>query len=387
VKNGVRPRFFACRALAGLAVAAAVVGAADGAPTRAVDLSVQTGDAFFGVVLVRSPAGTTRAQLTVRGGRRRTAPLRGGRAVFRLPAGRHDLAVRVFAGERLVGRATVERVWSLPNGAQRAAPPRRRDGRLAAALGRLGGSFPGYSAFWIHDLTTGSVAGWNADASFPAASIVKLGVLVAALDRWGAEPANPRIAKEVRDLAVWSSNLASNTLVVRLGGSERAGSALVTRTLWRLGATSSTFSGFYRLGTVVAAPSADTPRPLPFLTYRRTTARDVGRILFVLHAASLGRPDALRRSRLSRHEARFALGLLLSSDPAGDNVGLLRRPVGPGIPMAQKHGWTTSIRHTGAIVYGPHGPRIVVVLTYRHDLDPGAAHALGRRLVALLRPV
>ena len=211
-------------------------------------------------------------------------------------------------------------------------------------------------------------------------------MLVAALDRWGAEPADPRIRKEMLDLAVWSSNLASNKLVVRLGGSERAGSALVTRTLWRLGATSSTFSGFYRLGTG-AAPRADTPQPLPFVTYRRTTARDTGRILLVLHAAALGHGDALRRTRLTRHEARVALGLLLSSDPAGDNVGLLRRPIGAGIPMAQKHGWTTSIRHTAAIVYGARGPRIVVVLTYRPDLDPRAAHALARRLVALLRPL
>ena len=102
-----------------------------------------------------------------------------------------------------------------------------------------------------------------------------------------------------------------------------------------------------------------------------------------VHAAAVGRPDALRRTRLSRHEARVALGLL-STDPAGENVELLRRPVGPGsADGAETHGWTTSIRHTAAIVYGRPGPRIVVVLAYSPKIDAAAAHALGAQVVRL----
>jgi hypothetical protein len=305
-----------------------------------------------------------------------------GRVLFRLPPGRYDLSVRFLAQRHVLARARAEGVWSLPNDAQKAVAERRRDARLSSALASLGGSFPGHCAFWVHRLRTGETAGWNADASFPAASLVKLGLLVAALDRYGAEPADPRIAKEIRDLAIWSSNDASNRLVVRLGGSERAGAALVTAVLRRLGATSSTFTGFYRLGTSYAA---DAPRPLPFLAYRRTTAHDMGRVLFQLHAAALGRRSALRRTRLSRHEARVALGLLLSSDPSGANIGLFR-PVLPRVPMAQKQGWTTTIRHTAAIVYGRSGPTIVVVLTYRDGLHTRDALALGRRVVRLTLP-
>ena len=356
--------------------------AAGATATPSVALSPESDEAFFGVVREVGPRGADRVELRVRGGRRRAARPVGGRATFRLPPGRYDVAVRFLARGRVVARERAERIWALPNDAQKAVPERRRDPRLSAAFGALGASFDGYSAFWLHRLATGEVAGWNADASFPAASLVKLGVLVAALDRYGAEPADPRIAKEIRDLAVWSSNLASNRLIVRLGGSERAGSELVTRVLWRLGATSSAFSGFYRLGTSV---SRDAPRPLPFLTYRRTTAHDMGRILFQLHAAALGRESALRRTRLSRHEARVALGLLLSSDPSGDNLGLFR-PVLPRLPMAQKQGWTTSLRHTAAIVYGPRGPTILVVLTYRHRLALADARELGRRAVRLARP-
>ena len=90
-----------------------------------------------------------------------------------------------------------------------------------------------------------------------------------------------------------------------------------------MGATASTFTGNYEIGTVLAS---DAPRPVPFLTYRRTTAHDLGRILFELHAAAAGNRLSLRRTGLTRHEARVALGLLLSTDPRGDNAGLFRRP-------------------------------------------------------------
>ena len=109
---------------------------------------------------------------------------------------------------------------------------------------------------------------------------------------------------------------------------------------------------------------------MPFLTYRRTTAHDLGRILFELHGAAVGNRLSLRRTGLTRHEARVALGLLLSTDPRGDNAGPLPPSTVPGaVPMAQKHGWTTSIlRHSAAIVYGRHGPVIVVLLTYGSKL-------------------
>ena len=77
--------------------------------------------------------------------------------------------------------------------------------------------------------------------------------------------------------------------------------------------------------------------------------------------------------------------ILLASDPGGDNVGLFR-PVLPALPMAQKHGWTTSVRHSAAIVYGPGGPTILVVLTYRAHLPLADARELARRFVRLAAP-
>ena len=102
----------------------------------------------------------------------------------------------------------------------------------------------------------------------------------------------------------------------------------------------------------------------------------------MLHAAALGRPEAARRTRLSRHEARVGLALLLSSVRTGDNAGILR----PAGPAAQKQGWTTKVRHTAAIVYRHGGPVIVVVLTFRPDeVRLSDSLVLGRRVLALLR--
>jgi hypothetical protein len=53
--------------------------------------------------------------------------------------------------------------------------------------------------------------------------------------------------------------------------------------------------------------------------------------------------------------------------------------------MAQKQGWTTYLRHTAAIVYGPRGPRILVVMTYRQNLAFTEARALGERFAAAVR--
>jgi hypothetical protein len=119
------------------------------------------------------------------------------------------------------------------------------------------------------------------------------------------------------------------------------------------------------------------------LTYRRTTAHDVGRILFEVHAAALGNRLAQRRAGLGRHEARVALSLLLSSDPRGDNAGLFRHAT--GVPMAAKHGWTTKLRHTAAILYGPDGPKIAVLLTFRPaEIRPGASRILGGHVIELI---
>ncbi len=252
-----------------------------------------------------------------------------------------------------------------------AVPPvargeREKDARLAARLAELGTSYRGWAAFWVHDLGTGAWAGWNSDASFPAASTVKLGVLAEALRR-GNAPGSP-LWYDLRQLTGWSSNLAANRLTRRLGGE-----AVVAASLRRMGARASTYPGPYRAGTSAAV---DAPRPPAHGHWRVTTAHDLGRLLYALHAAAAGNRAVARRTGLSRIEAGRGIALLVHSTRGG-----LLEPFFSA-PVAHKEGWISDLRASAAIVYG-RTPRIVVVLAYRPEITEAEARALGRRVAAL----
>jgi beta-lactamase class A len=226
----------------------------------------------------------------------------------------------------------------------------------------------------VQNLASGEYASWNADARFPAASTVKLAVLIAALARAGLRPERSPIAYDLRALTGWSSNLAANRLL------ERWGVGAVQSALRRAGAWRSTYPQGYRVGT----GRADVVRQPPFVSGRVTTARDLGRLLYVLHAGALGNRPALRATGLDATRSRYALRLLLASELRGENIGLVRPFVRATTPVAQKNGWLHDARHTAAIVYAPRGPRIVVVLTYALNLRLTTARRLGRDVVAAI---
>ena len=251
-----------------------------------------------------------------------------------------------------------------------------RNRALAAQLAELGVGFRGWAAFWVHDLRTGRTAGWNSDARFPAASMVKLGVLAATLRRFGPYPERSAAWKDLRTMTRTSSNRATNRLVARLGGL-----APVHEALLRLGMRSSTYPGSYREDTSVG----DTPRPPPQHHWRVTTAHDLARGLYAFQAAALGNRWIQHTSGLSRHEAEVGLALLLATIPRGPNAGLLRQSL-HGVRLAEKNGWIEDMRGTAAIVYLPRGPKIVVVLAYKPPkIDPRAARALGAKVARLVR--
>ncbi|HEY6606265.1 MAG TPA: serine hydrolase [Gaiellaceae bacterium] len=255
-----------------------------------------------------------------------------------------------------------------------AAAPSARVAQLDARLADLGRRFRGYAAIWVHDPVNGTYAGWNTDARFPAASAVKLGMLLAALQRLRRPERSP-LDYELRTMIGWSSNLATNLLI------ERFGAGPAQEALRRAGAYRSTFTGGYRVGTA----RADVQEQPPPVSARVTTARDLGRILYVLHGCAFGNAAATRATGLDPTKCRYALRLLLSSEPRGNNVGLLRPFVARGTPIAQKNGWLHDARLTAAIVYFPTGPKIVTVLTYAPGLPPATAQALGRNVLAALR--
>jgi beta-lactamase class A len=160
----------------------------------------------------------------------------------------------------------------------------------------------------------------------------------------------------------WSSNLAANRLLARLGGDA------VDQGLRRLGMTRSTYTGPYRVGTAYGGAP-------PRVSGRVTTARDLGTALYRIYAGRAG---------LTPHQSRVALGLLLGSDRAEANAGLF--PLPRGTLAAQKNGWLDDAQHSAALVFTKHGPQIVIVLTYQDGLRAADAIALGRRVADLTLP-
>jgi beta-lactamase class A len=335
----------------------------------------------------RVPSGVDRMTVKVNGGATQKFPARGptfSLTVARSP-GRYTVDIRFFSPSGIVATSRLTRVWLLPASASAVLPATKNNRQWSQRLRLSGEAFTGYVAFWVQDLTTGMSAGWNADALFPAASTVKLGVLVAALKQFGPRAENSRYGYDIGALAGWSSNLAANRLVSAMGG-DLTGSSMAEATLHRLGATSSTYTGYYRVGTS-ALPAGDAPRQPPFVSRRLTTARDLGRVLYVLHAGAMGDPSALRLLELSRHEAQAGLNVLLSSEPTGDNLGLVRPAVARSYPIAQKNGWLSDARHTAAILYTPHGPVIVVILTFRPEgISRSDAAKTALAAIRLARP-
>ena len=186
--------------------------------------------------------------------------------------------------------------------------PRRADPALARRLAEAAAAANGAVGVWVHDLSTGRYAGYQSETRFAAASTVKLGAIVAGL-RASPWVERSRWWYDVRQIGFWSSNLAANRLLSRLGYDA------VADGLRRLGMTSSTYPGPYRATTAYRPPGAHT---------RVTTARDLGRALHRLHAGAHGDARMLRLLGLSRQQAVAALRVLASAQPVADNAGLLR---------------------------------------------------------------
>ena len=286
---------------------------------------------------------------------------------------------RVTASCTPTSRRTVRRTGlnvrlPLPPGTRVARPARTTDHALARRLAAVGERFPGWAGIWVHDLRTGRTAGWNSDARFPAASTVKLGAVAAAL-RTQPRPELGRHWYDVRQIGAWSSNLGANRIARELGY------GAVWEGLRRLGMWSSTYPGPYRATT----STLDAPKPPPHPNVRVTTARDLGRALYRIHAAALGNRLAQRQAGLTTHQAKLALSVLLSPERADGNVGLLRPWLGSTL-VAEKNGWLSSTRITAALVYRRDAPVIVVVEAYRPDLPAAPARTLGRDVLRALDP-
>ncbi len=335
------------------------------------------GAAFFEDVVAAAPAGTDAAELLVDGRLAGALLVRADQTVWahlRATPGKYDLLVRFKKAGALIGTAESHGVWLLPTSAQNPVQTATLDATWQRSLRNAAARFTGTSGIWVHQLSTGHAASWNAGARFNAASTVKLGVMVEALRRSGSAPEAAATAADVGAIGKWSSNLAVNRLLPGNGGALGAQESLT-----RMGATSTTFTGGYKVAT--ARPPVRAVAQPRLSSQRVTTAADLGAVMTMLHRAALGEQAALDATRMTMPQARLALGNLLSSDPRDGNAGLVRQAFGSKVPIAQKNGWLSSSQHTAAIVYTRRGPLVVVVLTTGTALTRTRAATLGTAVV------
>ncbi len=353
------------------------------ATTRSLT-SPEPGAAFFGEVKGTAPPGTKRVQITLNGRSAVVVPASGTtfKATVNGPTGQTNVeALFIGSGGKQIDAAVSRGAWLLPAASTLHASATHADDLLSSRLAFAATHFPGYAAVYVERLATGDVGTWNADSRFPAASTVKLGVMVEAARRFGYAPTS-RITYDLEQIGRWSSNLAANRLLRMIGiGDSTVGVRAVEARLGSMGAPSSTYPGEYRAGTLSGGP----PTQPPLSTSRVTTARDLASILKTIVGAAAGRAVGRAHTGLGVEGARSILRMLLQSQLVADNVGLLRPSVPKGLPVAQKNGWVRDTRSTAAVLFQRAGPTVVVVLANRpQGVSLSSAQTLGREVVSIV---
>jgi hypothetical protein len=331
--------------------------------------------ASYGVIEGRAPRGADRVVVRVDGRIVAKRQLHGRRFVVDVDLPLREVEVRVEtvdARGRRAGR-TVRHVLGLPRAARPRIRTPRLDPRLEADVRRLATRFPGTAAVYVEDLGSGSAAAWNARATFPAASTLKLAIAVTTLSRENGPPVvGSGVDRLVRGMLVASDNESANRLLVLLGGSTSGGGRLVNALMRSIGLERTEMYGGYLLGTSLEPVREPAGRGLPLDVVsqpswgigKSTTALDLAELHRAVWLASaglgpLGRP----RAGLDPGEARYLL-YLLAEVQRGSKLG--RATHGrPGVVVMHKAGWVDAARHDAGLVVWRGGIFVASVMTYR----------------------
>jgi beta-lactamase class A len=229
---------------------------------------------------------------------------------------------------------------------------RALEARLAAATA-AGPPRPGRLAVAVRHLVTGATAGLTADEIMPPASVFKLGLLVEAFRQIEAG----RLTQEERLLLRpedWAPG--AGVLQARIGQQVTVGEAL--RLLIGVSDNTAALALLRRLG--VDAVNAGyrrhgLARTRIYLDHRpdTTTAAETATLLALLATGRLAGPAATQQM----------LDLLAQEQPQA----WIRPGLPPETAVAHKSGQLPGVRNDAAVVYGPHGPYVLVVLADRLD--------------------
>jgi beta-lactamase class A len=317
------------------------------------------------------------------------APLR--RASFSvqvpLPAG--ELTVRVETIDRGGRRSgvSIPHVLSLPAAAQPRASRDVLDSELAQRLRGLARGFSGTAGIYVQNLTNGAGASWNAGATFPGASALKLAIAVTALARVDGTPRpGSTLDRLMRSMLLNSDNAAANAVEAYYGGSTSGGSALVNAMMRSIGLVDTEMYGGYTLGTRTLQSEPVIPSRVEEQPYwgvgKKTTAHDLARLARALWLAGAGK-GPLRRAQpgLTPSDARYLL-YLLAHVQHGSKIGREVQRV-PGVVVAHKAGWINDARHDAGLVFWRGGVFAVAVMTYRSSGAGKASDVLAGRVGAV----
>jgi hypothetical protein len=328
----------------------------------------------YGVVQGRAAPGAQRVVVRVDGRIARKLRLGGRDFRLELDLPPREVSVRVEtvdAAGRRAGR-TVRNVFGLPRAARPRARLLRLDPALQRDVRRLVGAFPGSAAAYVENLGTGSGAAWNARATFPAASTLKLAIAVTVLSRVdGQPPPGSYVDALLRRMLDESDNESANRLLVSLGGSTSGGGHLVDALMRSIGLERTVMYGGYILGTSLDASREIASRGVPVSVVdqpawgigKATTAADLARLSRSIWLAGGGLgPLAGRRSGVSPDEARYLLYVLAHVRDRGKLGRFVERR--PGTIVLHKAGWIDPARHDAGLVVWHGGIFVAAVMTY-----------------------
>jgi beta-lactamase class A len=261
---------------------------------------------------------------------------------------------------------------------------------LTREIRRLAERFGNTSAVYVQNLATGVGAAWNARATFPAASALKLPIAVTALARSDGTPAAGSVLDRLlRQMLTYSDNAAANGTERYFGGSTSGGSAHVNSMMQSIGLVDTDMYGGYELDAVggTSRRLADViPVRIESQPYwgrgKKTSAYDLASLMRDVWFAGAGRgPLRTAQPGFTAADARYLLYLLAHvRDP-----GKLDREVGrlPGIRVLHKAGWINDARHDNGIVLWPGGALVVTVMTYRAAGAGPSSDVLAGRVAAV----
>ncbi len=282
-----------------------------------------------------------------------------------LPGGLHPVRVRaVGPGGARWSRTVRARV--LPPSATRAGRvPGFVDRRLQADVRAASERLPAVTGVYVQHLVTGCGAAVNADAQFPAASTLKVAILVDAVRRGGAGALRATLDSMIID----SSDRAANAV---LGST---GAARVTQTLHDLELRRSLVRRPYIIEDARQRLPVRTEAQPALATNFITTPYELARLMVAIHRGAIGR-GGVGRLGIGRRAAQRELLVRLLDVRDGSK---LAAGLPSSVPLAHKSGFTDQVKHDGGMIYLRRGPVVAVAMSWSAG---GVSDQSGNRFIA-----